>query len=340
MSAKTLKSEVAAAAVATSGCGPEGVEVVEGAEVEQAFGRLEHLYAQLPAMEEKGAALARARSAATVGRPGEGGGLSGGRACPGRRVGDRGGGPRQSAAEAEGEQAAGGGASGAHGRRHPARSARGARERRAGPGPSVGGESLRHGRRSPRGSAASGIARRAVRRSGGLPGRLRRSVGRMSAAGRLRRTGRSRAVDRFLTVRRPRGSKDSSIYEGLRSLSSPTSDQFRAGASSCARSLRAARLPGRLFVGMTSSPASTSPASAAPMQPPSPKPRAPASPSPPTLWCGLRLRESWPKKGHQLALRAPFLATALPFAKVGCACSVFPLIRGLRLVARRGDARR
>ena len=66
MSAKTLKSEVAAAAVATSGCGPEGVEVVEGAEVEQAFGRLEHLYAQLPAMEEKGAALARARSAATV----------------------------------------------------------------------------------------------------------------------------------------------------------------------------------------------------------------------------------------------------------------------------------
>lgn len=66
MSAKTLKSEVAAAAVDTSGCGPEGVEVVEGAEVEQAFGRLEHLYAQLPAMEEKGATLARARSAATV----------------------------------------------------------------------------------------------------------------------------------------------------------------------------------------------------------------------------------------------------------------------------------
>ena len=66
MSAKTLKSEVAAAAVATSGCGPEGVEVVEGAEVEQAFSRLERLYAQLPAMEEKGAALARARAAATV----------------------------------------------------------------------------------------------------------------------------------------------------------------------------------------------------------------------------------------------------------------------------------
>ena len=66
MSAKTLKSEVAAAAVATSGCGPEGVEVVEGAEVEQAFERLECLYGQLPAMEERGAALARARSAATV----------------------------------------------------------------------------------------------------------------------------------------------------------------------------------------------------------------------------------------------------------------------------------
>ena len=69
MSVKTLKSEVAAAAVATSGCGPEGVEVMEvteGAEVEQAFARLERLYTQLPAMEEKGAALARARSAAEV----------------------------------------------------------------------------------------------------------------------------------------------------------------------------------------------------------------------------------------------------------------------------------
>ena len=50
MSVKTLKSEVAAAAVATSGCGPEGVEVMEvteGAEVEQAFARLERLYTQL-----------------------------------------------------------------------------------------------------------------------------------------------------------------------------------------------------------------------------------------------------------------------------------------------------
>lgn len=53
----------------------------------------------------------------------------------------------------------------------------------------------------------------------------------MSAVGRLRRVRRLRAVGRFLAVRRPRGSKDSSIYEGLRSLSSPTSDQFRAGAS-------------------------------------------------------------------------------------------------------------
>lgn len=165
----------------------------------------------------------------------------------------------------------------------------------------------------------------------------------MPAAGRLRRTGRSRAVDRFLAVRRPRGSKDSSIYEGLRSLSSPTSDQFRAGASLPAPAPFTSRPPPRaaFLVGMTSSPASTSPASAAPMQPPSPKPRAPSVTQPAHAFMRLRVaRESWPKKGHQLALRAPFLATALPFAKVGCACSVFPLIRGLRLVARRGDARR
>lgn len=44
----------------------EAAEVVEAVDAEQAFGRLEHLYAQLPAMEEKGAALARARSAAEV----------------------------------------------------------------------------------------------------------------------------------------------------------------------------------------------------------------------------------------------------------------------------------
>ena len=45
----------------------EAAEVVEAVDAEQAFGRLERLYAQLPAMEEKGAALARARSAAEVG---------------------------------------------------------------------------------------------------------------------------------------------------------------------------------------------------------------------------------------------------------------------------------
>lgn len=44
----------------------EAAEIVEAVDAEQAFGRLERLYAQLPAMEEKGAALARARSAAEV----------------------------------------------------------------------------------------------------------------------------------------------------------------------------------------------------------------------------------------------------------------------------------
>ncbi len=44
----------------------EAAEVVEAVDAEQAFGRLERLYAQLTAMEEKGAALARARSAAEV----------------------------------------------------------------------------------------------------------------------------------------------------------------------------------------------------------------------------------------------------------------------------------
>lgn len=66
MFVEALKPGVATAAVAASGCGPEGVEVMEGTEVEQAFARLESLYSQLPAMEEKGAALARARSAAEV----------------------------------------------------------------------------------------------------------------------------------------------------------------------------------------------------------------------------------------------------------------------------------
>ena len=44
----------------------EAAEVVEAVDAEQAFGRLEHLCAQLPSMEEKGVALARARSAAEV----------------------------------------------------------------------------------------------------------------------------------------------------------------------------------------------------------------------------------------------------------------------------------
>lgn len=165
----------------------------------------------------------------------------------------------------------------------------------------------------------------------------------MSAVGRLRRVRRLRAVGHCLAVRRPRDSGDPSVYENPRNLDSPTSEQSRAGASLPAPAHVTSRPPPRaaFLVGMTSSPASTSPASAAPMQPPSPKPRAPSVTQPAHAFMRLRVaRESWPKKGHQLALRAPFLATALPFAKVGCACSVFPLIRGLRLVARRGDARR
>lgn len=165
----------------------------------------------------------------------------------------------------------------------------------------------------------------------------------MPAVGRRRRVGGSSAIGHLLVVRRPRGSGGSSICEGLRILGLPTPEQSRAGASLPAPAPFTSRPPPRaaFLVGMTSSPASTSPASAAPMQPPSPKPRAPSVTQPAHAFMRLRVaRESWPKKGHQLALRAPFLATALPFAKVGCACSVFPLIRGLRLVARRGDARR
>ena len=81
MSVKALKSGVAgveavkagvAAKAAAPGAMPEATASAtamgaeEGAEAEQAFARLERLYAQLPAMEEKGAALARARSAAEV----------------------------------------------------------------------------------------------------------------------------------------------------------------------------------------------------------------------------------------------------------------------------------
>lgn len=53
-------------AVAMSVEAAEAVEVVEATEAERAFAQLERLYAQLPAMEEKGVALARARSAAEV----------------------------------------------------------------------------------------------------------------------------------------------------------------------------------------------------------------------------------------------------------------------------------
>lgn len=81
MPVKALKSGVAgveavkagvAAKAAAPGAMPEATASAtamgaeEGAEAEQAFARLERLYAQLPAMEEKGAALARARSAAEV----------------------------------------------------------------------------------------------------------------------------------------------------------------------------------------------------------------------------------------------------------------------------------
>ena len=231
MSAKTLKSEVVAAAVATSGCGPEGVEVVEGAEVEQAFGRLEHLYAQLPAMEEKGAALARARSAATVD------GLAKAAAYRAAELvradalvteAEA----RVSAAEAEGEQAA-------------------------------------------------GEARLALMAAG---------------------------TQRGLRVG-PAQNAEQALARALEASPFDTVEEARA-----------AMLPAESLAALAAEVEAYQPAHA---------------------FMRLRVaRESWPKKGHQLALRAPFLATALPFAKVGCACSVFPLIRGLRLVARRGDARR
>ena len=75
MSAEAAKIGVVAVAAAAPGAVAMSVEaaeavvaaeVVEAVDAEQAFGRLERLYAQLPAMEEKGAALARARSAAEV----------------------------------------------------------------------------------------------------------------------------------------------------------------------------------------------------------------------------------------------------------------------------------
>lgn len=56
----------AAAASSTTAMPAEAVDAVEATEAERAFAQLEHLYAQLPSMEEKGVALARARSAAEV----------------------------------------------------------------------------------------------------------------------------------------------------------------------------------------------------------------------------------------------------------------------------------
>lgn len=71
MSAEVVECGAVAAAaapgaVAMSAEAVEAVEVVEATEAERAFAQLEHLYAQLPSMEEKGVALARARSAAEV----------------------------------------------------------------------------------------------------------------------------------------------------------------------------------------------------------------------------------------------------------------------------------
>lgn len=72
MSAEAAKIGAVAVAAAAPGAvamsveAAEAVEVVEATEAERAFAQLERLYVQLPAMEEKGAALARARSAAEV----------------------------------------------------------------------------------------------------------------------------------------------------------------------------------------------------------------------------------------------------------------------------------
>ena len=57
---------VAAAAPGAVAMSAEAADAVEATEAERAFAQLEHLYAQLPSMEEKGVALARARSAAEV----------------------------------------------------------------------------------------------------------------------------------------------------------------------------------------------------------------------------------------------------------------------------------
>lgn len=75
MSAEAAKIGAVAVAAAAPGAvavsveaaeAVEAAEVVEAVDAERAFAQLEHLYAQLPSMEEKGVALARARSAAEV----------------------------------------------------------------------------------------------------------------------------------------------------------------------------------------------------------------------------------------------------------------------------------
>ena len=68
MSAEVVEcgAVAAAAASSTTAMPAEAVDAVEATEAERAFAQLEHLYAQLPSMEEKGVALARARSAAEV----------------------------------------------------------------------------------------------------------------------------------------------------------------------------------------------------------------------------------------------------------------------------------
>ena len=68
MSAEVVEcgAVAAAAASSTTAMPAEAVDAVEATEAERAFAQLEHLYAQLPSMEEKGVALARARFAAEV----------------------------------------------------------------------------------------------------------------------------------------------------------------------------------------------------------------------------------------------------------------------------------
>lgn len=125
----------------------------------------------------------------------------------------------------------------------------------------------------PCGPAADGLARRFGLRSAGLPSRLRRSAGRVPPVGRRRGAGRSSAIGHLLVVKRPRGSRGSSICEGLRILGLPTPEQSRAGASLPAPAPFTSRPPpGRLFCDQYDLFAPlASPVSVAPMWLPSPK---------------------------------------------------------------------